>query len=169
MALLIQHRSDINPAEIATRTIWVAYAVSDDPTQDGPPEGVLWHRVDVTEAEENPTLAPVEKVAELGTAVPVAQRGRSQPARPARAQVRQDRPDNIHRQVREWCRKNGVQVHDRGRIPPATMAQYEAAMAAKGKPAGTPPGGGTPPATPAARAIPAAAFAAPKPRSGGKQ
>jgi hypothetical protein len=53
-------------------------------------------------------------------------RSSAAPARPGRAPARADREQT--QAIREWARKNGHKVNERGRVPAAVVAAYNSAQ-----------------------------------------
>jgi hypothetical protein len=177
MALLMERRSDISPDKKADVALWLGFGVSEDLDADVPPSGITWYRIDVTAAEEAPTLAPVEAVAAMGVVVDL-NRSRTSlrlpPARQAPAgRAREGRSDPEWAEARDWAKKQGIKVASKGRLPRDVINQYRAALLAEKladaevitvKDVTPPP---APPAKVAAKtakaaAVPPATFAPPK-------
>jgi hypothetical protein len=55
-----------------------------------------------------------------------APRNTGAPVRPGRAPARADREQT--QAIREWARKNGHKVNERGRVPAAVVAAYNSAL-----------------------------------------
>jgi Lsr2 len=64
--------------------------------------------------------------AQLSPFVEKARKAAGSPGRPAR-QRRAGAGDKKNKEVRDWARKNGLQVSERGRIPANVVAEYETA------------------------------------------